>query len=399
MKRYEKGKVPHVIFGSGSAAEIGKRLKRYQIRNCLVISGSHVIQHPVTKKALQSLDDEGIDFSVYANVPAEPSDHVCMEIAALIRNHQFDCVLGIGGGSPMDAAKAAALIAGIPVEIEDLHVYGKTGNKMQEIWKRPCFLALMPTTSGTGAETTASAVISSVKHGLKFSFGNENISADLCVVDPEFTFGMPAAPTINGGLDALAHTVEILVGTEANEYTNAILFMCLRKIWKWLPVAVGEPDNREAREQLSWAAHNALANGGMPNGHAVAHALGSVYHIVHGRACAMVLPTVIRHFAESAQDAIAEIAQCIGVPVSGDARKDAEKTADAFLHFYQSLGVKMLHDILLEMNCTDDEEMFTKKMIPLVMDDFKSKQWIPPIHTGDYREKVGRICRMIYEER
>ena len=82
-----------------------------------------------------------------------------------------------------------------------------------------------------------------------------------------------------GGIDALAHTIEILVGTANNEYTNQILFLCLNKIWKWLPVAVKEPENLEAREQMSWAAHNALANGGVPNGHAVAHAIGSLYHM------------------------------------------------------------------------------------------------------------------------
>ena len=107
---------------------------------------------------------------------------------------------------------------------------------------------------------------------------------------------MPAAATVCGGIDALAHTIEILGTANNNEYTNQILFLCLNKIWRWLPVAVKEPENLEAREQMSWAAHNALANGGVPNGHAVAHAIGSLYHITHGNACAMVLPTVVRHF-------------------------------------------------------------------------------------------------------
>lgn len=208
----------------------------------------------------------------------------------------------------MDAAKAASLIAGIPEDIEDLHEYGKTGTPMLEQWNRPCMLVLMPTTSGTGAETTASAVISCEKHGMKFCFGNRNMAPDLCIIDPEFTLGMPEMPTAYGGVDALAHTVEILVGTGANAYTNTILLSCLKKIWTWLLIAVQEPENLEAREQLSWAAHNALANGGIPNDHAVAHAFDSLYHVVHGHACMMVLPAVIRHFAETAQEAIGQIA-------------------------------------------------------------------------------------------
>lgn len=130
----------------------------------------------------------------------------------------------------MDASKAGALIAGIPEEITDLHEYGKTGCKMKENWKRPCMLVLMPTTSGTGAETTSSVVISSEVKGLKFSFGNHNISADLCIVDPEFTIGMPLAPTVNGGVDALSHIIEILVGIGGNEYTELILLDCLNKL-------------------------------------------------------------------------------------------------------------------------------------------------------------------------
>lgn len=298
----------------------------------------------------------------------------------------------------MDAAKAASLIAGIPEKINDLHEYGKNGTRMQEQWKRPCMLVLMPTTSGTGAETTASAVISSEIHGMKFSFGNQNIIPDMCVIDPEFTLGMPALPTAYGGVDALAHTIEILVGTGANDYTNLILLSCLEKIWTWLPVAVREPNHQEAHEQLSWAAHNALANGGIPNGHAVAHAIGSLYHVIHGHACMMVLPTVIRHFAENAQEAIRQIAVRIGVFVTGDAATDAENVANAIFDFYIKLGMKPLQETLKEKGYEDDEQTFITKMIPVVMDDFKSRQWIPPIHTDDYVEKIGKICAEIYRE-
>ena len=319
-----------------------------------------------------------------------------MEIASEIRKNKYDCVLGIGGGSPMDAAKAATLIAGIPEDISDLHEYGKTGCRMKEAWNRPCMLILMPTTSGTGAETTASAVITSTIHGMKFSFGNSNISADIAVIDPEFTVGMPAVPTVCGGIDALAHTVEILVGTANNEYTNQILFLCLKKIWKWLPVAVKEPENLEAREQMSWAAHNALANGGVPNGHAVAHALGALYHITHGHACAMVLPTVVRHFALYAQKNIQKMAEIIGISVTGDAEKDADEVANAIHVFCQQLGLDTLQKTFAEKGYHDSCQEFTEKMIPLIMDDFKSREWMPPIHTGNYEEKVGKICEAIY---
>ena len=134
---------------------------------------------------------------------------------------------------------------------------------------------------------------------------------------------MPAAATVCGGIDALAHTIEILVGTANNEYTNQILFLCLNKIWRWLPVAVKEPENLEAREQMSWAAHNALANGGVPNGHAL---------------------------------------------------KDADAVANAIHVFCQELGLDTLQKIFAEKGYCDNCREFTEKMIPLVMDDFKSRE-------------------------
>ena len=399
MKLYEKGKLPHIVFGSGTAMKTGACLYSYGIRTCLVVSGPNVILHPMTRNILEGLEKLEISYKIFSDVSSEPSDNICFEIANIIKNGKYDCILGIGGGSPMDAAKAAAMIAGIPEEVEDLHEYGKSGCKMQEKWRRPCMLVLIPTTSGTGAETTASAVITSVKHQLKFSFGNRNTSADMCIIDPKYTLNMPKAPTIYGGTDCISHIIENLIGTASNDYTETILLECLRRVWKWLPVAIKEPDNLEAREQVSWAAHNALANGGMPNGHAVAHAIGSLYHLVHGHACMVVLPTVIRHFAENSQEVIQKIARTIEIPVTGNAKTDAEEVAGALLEYYKSLGLKSFKDSMIEKGFNDDLEIFTKKMIPAVMDDFKSTQWLPPIHTDNYSEKIGKLCRSIYMEK
>lgn len=399
MKAYSKRKVPQIIFGSKSALQIPEVLTKYEISKCLIVTGQHIVNHPITQAVIKEIRENGIVCDVFDKVTPEPTDTLCMEIAEHIKENKYDCVLGIGGGSPMDAAKAAALIAGIPEEITDLHSYGKTGGKMKEVWKRPCMLVLVPTTSGTSAETTSSAVITSTLHNVKFSFMNSNITADIAVIDPEYTLGMPAYPTVCGGVDALAHTVEILVGTAQNEFTNQILFLCLEKVWKWLPVAVKEPDNLEAREQMSWAAHNALANGGVPNGHAVAHALGALYHNTHGYACALVLPTVVRHFAIYAQENIRKMAEIMNITITEDAIVDANQVADAIRDLCRQLGIDNLRKTFEQNGYNDSCEEFTTKMVPAIMDDFKSHEWMPPIHTGDYKEKVGKICATIYYEK
>ena len=248
MRNYTKNKLPKIIWGNESIKQTINELQYYQTKKCFIISGSHIIHHQLSKELLQDLKEYHIEYEIFDQVTPEPTDILCIEIAGKIKEYQPDCIIGLGGGSPMDAAKAASLIAGIDEEINDLHEYGKTGTKMQEKWSRPCPLILIPTTSGSSAETTASAVITSIIHHLKFSFGNRHIQADCAIIDPLFTVGMPKNPTIYGGLDALSHATENLVGTASNEYTNIMMLKCIEKVLRWLPVAIKEPNNLEARE-------------------------------------------------------------------------------------------------------------------------------------------------------
>lgn len=397
MKNYTKNKLPKIIWGNESTKQTINELQYYQTKRCFIISGSHIIHHELSKELLQDLNDHHIEYEIFDQVSPEPTDILCIEVAGKIKEYQPDCIIGLGGGSPMDAAKAASLIAGIDEEINDLHEYGKTGTKMKESWLRPCPLILIPTTSGSSAETTASAVITSTIHHLKFSFGNRHIQADCAIIDPLFTVGMPQNPTIYGGLDALSHATENLVGTASNEYTNIMMLKCIEKVLKWLPIAVKEPNNLEAREHLSWASHNSLANGGIPNGHAVAHALGSLYHLVHGHACALVLPTVIRHFALSASNQIKDLALLMDLDLKDDPQEIADDVADYLVDFYRSLGIKNLQDTFKEKHIEDNLEEFTSKMVPTILDDFKSKHWLPPIHND--QERINKVCEMIYNEK
>ena len=143
MKSYEKGKLPQIIWGSKSAGHVQAELEKTGVQRCLIVSDSHVIKHPITQKIICSLEELGIACDIFYRVLPEPTDLLCIEIAQEIKRNHYDCILGIGGGSPMDAAKAASLIAGIPEDIEDLHEYGKTGARMREQWNRPCMLVLI----------------------------------------------------------------------------------------------------------------------------------------------------------------------------------------------------------------------------------------------------------------
>lgn len=398
MKPYEKNRVPHVIFGSHSSGQIGKRVGGYGAKNCLVVTDAGIVKLGMAEKIMKLIEMEGIPCDLYDKCEPDPPDYTCLQVRELIRQNHYDCVIGLGGGSSMDTAKVGCIMAGVDGEIKELHDYSKQGTLMKESYRRPAILITVPTTSGTGAECTITGVISSTTLNLKFSIGNENTIPDLAIIDPMLTVGMPARPTVNCGIDILGHSVEMAIGTAQNEYTQLIVLECIERTWKWLPVAVKDPCDVEAREELSWAAHNALCNGGAANGHAVAHAIGSLYHLVHGHAVAITLPTLIRHFSktEAAEAAIAAIGKRIGVPLVGDRLTDGKRVADAFLDYYKRLGLKPLRQAMEENHFHDDRDTFIRKAIPIVLDDFKSRLWTPPIHERE--EEVAKVLGMIYDE-
>ncbi|OZG60255.1 alcohol dehydrogenase iron-type [Bifidobacterium lemurum] len=401
MNTYETLRTPHTVFGDGSLDTIGRHLTVWGARSCLLVTDKGIVGLGYAERAKQSVEQAGISCDVYDQCLPDPPDTTCLEVRDLILEGNYDAVIGLGGGSSMDTAKVAALIAGIPEDIDDLHEYSKQGSRMSETYRRPCRLITIPTTGGSGAESTPTGVITSTSLNLKFSIGNENLIADLAIIDPTLTVGMPPTPTAYCGLDALAHCMENLIGTQQNAFSELVQLDCLERIWTWLPVAFREPENLEAREHLAWAAHYAEASGAVPNGHAVAHAIGAMYHIVHGHACAMTLPTVYRHFAQApeAADAIHKVGQRIGVAVSDDPIANGDRVADAILTFYRGFGLSGLQETLRNNGTLDTRDEFIAKAVPLVMDDFKSRLWTPAIHTGDYASKIGAVLGAIWDER
>lgn len=398
MKSYEKNKVPHVVFGEGVSTQAGKRLNALGAKKCLVVAGKVVNKTGLVAPILETLETEGIDYVIYDNVQPDPSDLICIECADMLKRENCDAVLAIGGGSAIDIAKSANLIANIPEKIEDLHDYSALGDKMKPTFTKFARFMAIPTTSGSGAEATASAVISDTKRNLKYSFASEQMLADINLVDPLLTLGIPKIATTLTGVDILSHVVEELVGVGQNDYSNLVYMECVRKVWKWLPIAIKEPNNVEARSQLSWASHNALSSGALPNGHAVAHAIGATYHLVHGHACIITLPAVICHHAETAIQTISEIATIMGIPTTENPIIIARRVADGIVDFYKKLGLSTIKETLKGKGYKDDKKTFIEKCIPGTLDDFKSRLWNPPIHRDEDKEALINVLEMIYNQ-
>lgn len=398
MKAYRKNKIPQLVFGCDTAKETGKELKNLCVSKCLIVTDKGVRGAGLVDPVLKSLEECGITYRIFDDVIPETHDTVCMELAKTIMDNELDGVLAIGGGSAIDTAKAAAMIPCLPQPIEDLHEYGGTGTLMSNAYVRNIKFIAMPTTSGTGAEMTCSSVVLDTKRHLKYSFMNPSMSPDLAIIDPMLTIGMPPRPSAVVGLDVLCHATENLLGAQQNEYTDMLMVDCIRRVWKWLPIVYKEPGNLEGRMQMSWASTNAQANGGVPQGHAIGHAIGAAYGIVHAHACVLVLPAVIRHHAESYPDKILALAEITGVPVEEDIKVVADRVAEKYVAFYKQFGLDNLQETLQAAGWTDDKGTFVEKIIPLTLDDFKSRIWMPPIHRPEDHERLVKLLEEIYEE-
>ncbi len=398
MNPFEKYRLPHVVFGEGVSAQAGEKLKAMGGTKCMVVTDQGVIKAGLVDPILETLKEAGLEYVIFDQVLPNPPDYTCMAAADMLNNEKCDCTLAIGGGSSIDTAKAANLIANIPEKIESLHDYGGTGTKMKTSYDRKAKFVAIPTTAGTGAEVTVSSVIYDPKLNLKYSFMNENMVADCVIIDPELTVGMPPRPTAVCGLDALCHALEVVIGAKQNDFSALLAFDCIERIWKWLPIACREPKNMEARSQMAYAANMAESTGGAANGHCVGHAIGARYNIVHGHACIMVMPTLIRHHADVSTANIRRLAGIMGVPDIGTNEEVAGYVADAVLRYYKSFGLDTCRKAMEANGYNDDEETFVQNLIPAILDDFKSRVWVPPIHRPEDRERLEKVCRMIYEE-
>lgn len=398
MKAYRKNKVPQIVFGCDTAKDTGKELENLCVTKCLIVTDKGVRGAGIVDPILKSLEEHGITYIIFDDVVPETHDTVCMQLAETIMANELDGVLAIGGGSAIDTAKAAAMIPCLPQPIEDLHEYGGTGTLMKNSYVRNIKFIAMPTTSGTGAEITCSSVVLDTKRNLKYSFMNPSMSPDLAIIDPMLTIGMPPRPSAVVGLDVLCHATENLLGAQQNEYTDMLMIDCISRVWKWLPIVFKEPGNVEGRVQMSWASTNAQANGGVPQGHAIGHAIGAEYGIVHAHACVLVLPSVIRHHAESYPDKIFALAKIVGVPTEEDVTTVASRVAEKYVEFYKQFGLTSLQETLKAAGKLDDKETFVKKIIPLTLDDFKSRIWMPPIHRPEDHDRLVDLLEKIYDE-
>ncbi len=284
-----------LMFGAGSLEYI-KSI--HAQRASIVVGGSSMEKSGMLAKVEKLFRDAGAQVSVIRGVEPDPSFGTVLRGAGEMLEFQPDLIVGLGGGSAMDAAKAMWIYYEHPElktieEILPPNDFPKLRTKAR--------LCCIPSTSGTASEVSRSIVISDNERGIKHGIGNMEMMPDIAICDPAVTMSMPAHITAETGMDAMTHAVEALVSQRANYVSDILAKQAVKDIFTYLPLAYEDGEDVEAREKMlnaSMVAGLAFTNVSLGIVHSIAHTLGSFFHISHGLGDAIVLPYVI-HFNEA----------------------------------------------------------------------------------------------------
>lgn len=264
-------------------------------KRIMIISDSTLERLGYVSKLEEIFKDLKVRVEVYSHVEPEPTFDQVEEIGGLARKLKPDVIIAIGGGSVIDAAKGAWVL--LEKEGYDLHSISPFEHLGLG---RKCKLLAIPTTSGTGSEASLGIVLSEEVEGRrrKVALGSLEVVPNIVFLDAKLTTTMPSKLTVSTGVDALAHSVEALVSTEASEFTEALALRSIELIFKYLPEALKNPENLTVRSKLhiaSFMAGIAFSNSGLGLAHAIAHVLGPITNLPHGTIVGILLPEVVKY--------------------------------------------------------------------------------------------------------
>ena len=295
--------------GHGAINEIPGLITSRGYQKAFVASDPDLVKFGVTSKVTDLLEKNGIAFYLYSDIKPNPTIENVQHGVKAFQESGADCMITIGGGSSMDTGKAIGIIINNPEYADVRSLEGVAPTK-----KRTVFTIAVPTTGGTGAESTINYVITDVEKKRKFVCVDPNDIPDIAVVDPDMMSSMPKGLTASTGMDALTHAIEGYTTAAAWELSDCLDLEAIKLIAKNLRKAVeNDPDGREGMALAQYVTAMAYSNVGLGIAHSMAHTLGAVYDTPHGVACAMMLPIVMEYNAECTGEKYKEIAKAMGV--------------------------------------------------------------------------------------
>lgn len=336
-----------MYYGKGALEQIKNLEGKKAI---LVLGGGSMKKFGFVDKVLGYLKEANIETMLFENVEPDPSVETVMKGAAAMREFEPDWIISMGGGSPIDAAKAMWVFYEYPeTTFEDI----LQPFSFPTLRKKARFLAI-PSTSGTATEVTAFSVITDYSKGVKYPLADFNITPDIAIVDPELAETMPPTLTAHTGMDALTHAIEAYVSTLNSPFTDPLAIKAIQMVFEYLPESYN--GNMDAREQMHYAqclAGQAFSNALLGIVHSMAHKTGAAFstgHIPHGCANAMYLPYVIKYNAKNAEARYADIARSAGI--TGSDSECVSKLCDKINEYNQKLSIPKT---LKEFGIAEDE--------------------------------------------
>lgn len=310
--------LPRDVYYGKNSLETLKTIKGK--RAIIVVGGGSMRNFGFLQKVEDYLKEAGIETRLFENVEPDPSVETVMKGAKAMTEFNPDWIIAIGGGSPIDAAKAMWAFYEYPdTTFEQLCI----PFNFPELRTKAKFLAI-PSTSGTATEVTAFSVITNYQNGIKYPLADFNITPDIAIVDPALAETMPPKLVAHTGMDALTHAIEAYVSTLNSPFTDPLAIKAIQMVIKYLPSSYkGESDAREQMHYAQCLAGMAFSNALLGIVHSMAHKTGAAFstgHIVHGCANAMYLPYVIKYNAkdETAKARYADIAKAIDLKGKDD---------------------------------------------------------------------------------
>ena len=322
--------------GAGAIAEIATEVKSRGYKKAFVCSDPDLVKFGVTKKVLDVLEKDSLDYELYSNIKPNPTIENVQTGVEAFKKSGADYLIAIGGGSSMDTAKAIGIITNNPEFSDVVSLEGVADTK-----KKSVPIIALPTTAGTAAEVTINYVITDEKNQKKMVCVDPNDIPSIAIVDAELMYTLPKSLTAATGLDALTHAIEGLITKGAWEMSDMFEIKAIEMINRYLVTAVEEPSNAEARNGMAVAqyiAGMAFSNVGLGVVHGMAHPLGAIFDIPHGVANALLLPIIMEFNAPAALDKYVEIAKAMNV-YSTDMTK--EKAAEAAVEAVKTLSLRV----------------------------------------------------------
>ena len=341
-------RTPEYIEGAGCIKKLPAQVKEKGVKKVLLVTDNGLMKLGLPNGLIEAMDKENLAYEIFSDIQPNPTDENVEAGFKIFKEKGCDGIIAFGGGSPMDCAKGIAAKNAHPnKKVSELQGLLKVHKKICPFWA-------VPTTSGTGSETTVAAVITEAKTHHKASINDPSILPKYAVLDPELTRGLPPFITATTGLDALCHAVEAYTNHTYNtKEEDDRAKEAVKLIYQYLYKAYQDGNDMEARQKMQLAAFHAgraFTRGCVGYVHAVGHTLGGLYGVAHGLAMSVILPHVMRQFGPAVYDKLADLADVCGM--EGETK---EEKANNFISWIEEMKEKM--NIQKGFDCIKDEDI------------------------------------------